>query len=111
MRLPHSPNIQNRPQTPRDYYTHRLAPFADVNGGAEEFVFEPATQNPLYSFRGPARLAGEFLPFGEIPPTISLHPTGAVQGLPFVTQDILIQESNEIDASGEYVPNAVTGEM
>lgn len=110
MRFPHTPNIRNRPQI-EDFYTHRLAPFADVNGGAEEFVFEAKYNNPLYSFRGPARLAGEFLPFGEIPPTISLHPTGAPQGLPVVTGDLVIQASNEINSEGDYVPNAVAQEI
>ena len=69
-------------------YAHKLAPFAAVNGGAEEFAFLMPTTLPLISFRGPARLAGQFLPFSEEAPAVSLHPIGAPQGLPFVNQDI-----------------------
>lgn len=81
-------------------YAHKLAPFAAVNGGAEEFAFLMPTTLPLISFRGPARLAGQFLPFSEEAPAVSLHPIGAPQGLPFVNQDIYTQESQEINGSG-----------
>lgn len=83
-------------------YTHRISPFADVNGGAETFVFETPFQNPLIVYRGPGRLAGQFLPFQAIP-EISLHPIGAPQGLPIVTRDIWQQESNQINGEGVIV--------
>jgi hypothetical protein len=81
-------------------YTHHLAPFAEVNGGAMEFVFDSPFSNPLYSFRGPARLAGEFHPFGSGPTRISLHPIGAPQGLPFVSGELYTQISAEENAQG-----------
>lgn len=91
----------SRPTFDSGLYSHRLAPFADVNGGAEEFVFETPFQNPVFLFRGPGRLAGSFLPSGSGYPEISLHPIGAPQGIPQVTGDIEGQiESNEISSEG-----------
>lgn len=90
-----NPNFDSGP------YSHRLASFARVNGGAPEFVFETPFQNPLVLFRGIARLAGQFLPFGNGLPRVSLHPVGAPQGLPLIThyRDVL-DESNQITSEG-----------
>src|ERR1700740_2772952 len=85
-----------RPTFDSGPYSHRLAPAADINGGAEEFVFETPFYNPVYLFRGPGRLAGQFF-VSEPSPQVSLHPTGAPQGLPQVTGDIESQESNQIN--------------
>ena len=84
---------KKRPQFDSGVYTHRLAPFADVNGGAMEMVFETPFYNPLFSFRGPARVAGEFRPFGSGIPGISLHQLAAPQGVPFEVSEIYIQFS------------------
>lgn len=65
------------------------------------------TTLPLISFRGAARLAGQFLPVSAEAPSISLHPVGAPQGLPFVNQDIYIQESQEQNSSGGVEPIGV----
>jgi hypothetical protein len=95
------PGHFDRPNFDSGPYSHRLAPAADINGGAEEFVFESPFQNPLYLFRGIARLAGQFLPFGAGPAIISLHPTGAPQGIPLLTESPEVQiESNQIDSEG-----------
>jgi hypothetical protein len=81
-------------------YQHHVAPFARVNGGAEEFVFEMGFGLPLYSFRGDARLAGQFLPFGSGPTMVSLYPTGAPQGIPFVNGDFYTQASEDQGSDG-----------
>jgi hypothetical protein len=85
------------------YYRHTLAPFSRVNGGAEEFAFVMPTTLPLISFRGAARVAGQFNPF-QPNPIISLNPIGAPQGLPFVNNDIYIQESQQQNESGGVDP-------
>jgi hypothetical protein len=87
-------------------YQHKLAPFARVNGGAEEFAFVMPTTLPLISFRGSGRLAGQFEPFGSGEPIISLHPTGVPNTLPFLNNTILMQDSQEINSSGEIQPNS-----
>jgi hypothetical protein len=84
-------------------YEHKLAPFAAVNGGAEEFAFLMPTTLPLISFRGPARLAGQFLAY-QPNPSISLHPIGAPQGLPFINSDLYIQDSQEQNNNGGVDP-------
>ena len=89
-----------RPKYDSGVYTHHLAPFADVNGGAEEFVFDTPFSNPLFSFRGPGRVAGEFRAFGSGPTLISLHPTGAPQGLPFENGNYYIQDSQDQGPDG-----------
>ncbi len=89
---------KNRPRFDSGPYTHHLAPFADVNGGGMEFVFDSGLANPLFSFRGPARLAGEWKVVasgGE--PVISLHPIGALQGQPFINGMYHIQDSQEVN--------------
>lgn len=90
-------NIFNRPKhKPAPDIEYRLAPFASVNGGAEEFAFMQTLENPVYSFRGPARIAGQFLVFGSGPARASLYPQGAPQGIPQVTGDFLFQNPSEI---------------
>jgi hypothetical protein len=84
-------------------YAHTLAPFSRVNGGAEEFAFVMPTTLPLISFRGPARLAGQFNPF-QPNPIISLNPIGAPQGLPFVNSDFYNQESQNQNSNGGVDP-------
>lgn len=92
-------------------YQHSLAPFADVNGGAEEFAFEQTYANPLFSFRGIARLAGEFKGVASSSaPIISLHPIGAPQGQPFINGEWYIQESlrqqqEGVESPGEFTSN------
>lgn len=84
-------------------YTHTLATFARVNGGAEEFAFDMPTTLPLISFRGAGRLAGSFSAFGG-EPIISLHPVGAAQGIPFINSDLYSQQSQEQNNSGGVQP-------
>jgi hypothetical protein len=79
-------------------YVHELAPFADVNGGAEEYAVKRG-QIPLISWRGAARPAGQFLAFSS-DVRISLHPTGAPQGLPFENGNYYIQDSEDNGADG-----------
>lgn len=93
-----------RPTWDSGPYSHRLAPAADINGGAEEFVFETPFENPVYLFRGPGRLAGQLLPFGGGAPSISLHQLYARQGTPILTENPYAQtESNAINGEGVYV--------
>lgn len=80
-------------------YRHTLAPFASVNGGAEEYAFERPTSLPLILWRGAARIAGQFLAFNP-DVRISLHPTGAPQGLPFENGSIYIQDSENAGTDG-----------
>lgn len=79
-------------------YLHELAPFAGVNGGAEEYAVVRG-QLPLISFRGPARIAGQFQAFNP-DVRISLRPTGAPQGLPFENGSIYIQDSENNGTDG-----------
>ena len=92
-----------RPTFDSGPYSHRLAPAADINGGAEEFVFETPFENPVYLFNGPGRLAGQLLPFGNGAPKISLHPLYTKQGIPIITGNPEQQESNSIDNEGVIV--------
>lgn len=83
--------IFGMPKLKGDVYSHTLAPAAEINGGAEEFVFEPAFGLPVQVFRGAARLAGALLITER--PEIALHPTGAPQGIPQQPlSDIYIQD-------------------
>jgi hypothetical protein len=91
---------QKQPKTESGPYRHHLAPFAVVNGGAMEFAFERPSTLPLFSFRGDARVAGEFKVFGAGAPIIELHPIGAPQGQPFINGMYHIQETEEISNSG-----------
>ncbi len=94
-------SLFNRPLFKGPVYYHRLAPFAAVNGGAEEFVFLAPTTLPIVLFRGAARLAGQLLATER--PMLSLHPTGAPQGLPQLTGSFYTQEAgqnNEIGVPG-----------
>lgn len=91
------------PPTNSGVYTHKLAPFSRVNGGAEEFAFVMPTTLPLVSFRGAARLAGQFNVVEENP-IISLHPIGAPQGLPFINNTLDIQDSEEQNEQGGVQP-------
>jgi hypothetical protein len=79
-------------------YVHDLAPFSTVNGGAEEYAVRRG-QIPLINFRGPARIAGQFLAFNP-DVRISLHPTGAPQGLPFENGNLYIQDSENNGTDG-----------
>ncbi len=90
---------KHRPKFDSGPYTHHLAPFADVNGGGMEFVFDSGLANPLFSFRGAARLTdGEFKIIASGGrPIISLHATGALQGQPFINGMYHIQESQEVN--------------
>lgn len=93
-----------RPTFDSGPYSHRLAPAADINGGAQEFVFETPFENPVYLFRGPGRLAGQMLPFGNGTPNISLHQLYTKQGIPILTGHPDAQtESNSIDSEGVVV--------
>lgn len=93
-----------RPTFDSGPYSHRLAPAADLNGGAQEFVFETPFEDPVYLFRGRGRLAGQMLPFGNGLPSISLHPTYIPQGMPIITGNPEAQqESNSIDGEGVIV--------
>lgn len=91
-----------RPTFDSGPYSHRLAPAADINGGAQEFVFETPFENPVYLFNGPGRLAGQLLPFGNGAPKISLHQLYTRQGIPIVTgTPNALDESNSIDSEGQ----------
>lgn len=85
-------------------YRHTLAPAADINGGAMEMSFLPAWANPLFSFRGIARLAGQFLPFGSGRPSLSLHPIQPKMGLPMVTGEFYFQAPDDNAVNSEGVP-------
>ena len=94
---------RKQPKFDSGVYTHHLAPFAEVNGGAMEFAFDTPFSNPLFSFRGVARLAHEFKVVasgGE--PIIELHPIGAKQGQPFINGEWYIQDSQQVNT--EAVP-------
>ncbi len=75
-------SLIGRPKTAPQHgvYQEALSPSAGIDGGAAEFVFEPLTTNPVYSYRGSGRVAGSM----EVttPGFFVLHPHGAPQGIP-----------------------------
>ena len=96
---------KTRPKFDSGPYTHHLASAAEINGGAMEFAFDSNMSLPLVSFRGAARLAGEFKAIrsgGE--PIISLHPIGAPQGQPFINGEWWIQDSEQAPTGGGVGP-------
>lgn len=83
------------------HYHWALAPAAQINGGAQEMVFEMPTTLPLLSFIGPARNAGQMILVGEA--GVVTHPHGAPQGLPqtFSPFELPFQDSMELNPVGE----------
>lgn len=85
-----------RPQNQGPFYNHRLAPAADINGGAEEFVFERKWHDPLLLITGAGRQAGQF--FATEKPIAVFSPAGNPQDiLQQSTGDFYIQESGTVE--------------
>ena len=84
----------HRPRLTGNVYHHILAPTSDLNGGAEEFVFQTPFALPVTVFRGAARLAGQFKAVAR--PALALAPTGAPQGIPQQFSDFYMQNVEAI---------------
>jgi hypothetical protein len=85
-----------RPQNQGPFYNHRLAPAADINGGAEEFVFERKWHDPVQLYTGIARLAGQF--FATAKPVVVLNAANPPSDiLELSTGSYYVQEAGELE--------------